>query len=71
VTGVCGGAGGPSSSYTYSTSVLDQLTSVSSTTKSFGYDGDGHTTRNGPDRLCWDGADRLTIANSNASGVTP
>ena len=53
--------GTPDTSYSYSSSVLDQLTTVTPTGGSatgYGYDSDGQATGRGADTLSWDGRGR-------------
>lgn len=56
-------SGTPDTSYSYSSSVLDQLSTVTPTGGSatgYGYDTDGNATGRGADALSWDGRGRHT-----------
>jgi len=59
---------GSTVSYTYSTSALDELTSVGSTT--FGYNSDGEQTARGADTMTWDGRGRMIGGTFGGTLVT-
>lgn len=59
----CGGNFAVTASYLYepaTTAGIDELSSQTGPTRSFGYDGDGRMTRRGSDTLSWDGWDRVS-----------
>jgi RHS repeat-associated protein len=66
-------SGTPNTSYAYSASVLDQLTTVtpdSGSPTSYGYDPDGQATGRGADTLTWDGRGRHSGATVTAPNPT-
>ncbi len=61
-TGVTCGSGSPTSTYSYSSTHLDQLTAVSTSSRQqdYSYSSDGEVTARGGDSLTWDGRGRAT-----------
>jgi RHS repeat-associated protein len=69
-------SGTPDASYSYASSVLDQLTTVTpltGTATAYGYDADGQATSRGADTLTWDGRGRHsggTFASSDPGSIS-